>query len=110
MTSLTKIKSIIETHLGNLDHLSAYLFGSYAYWYAKAQLTLVDKQHSLNEHSLVYIYSELLRLDIDDDSFRTLELLQFYRSKIRSDDYLDIDFESFRHHFGVIVRCLEHNK
>jgi len=72
------------------------------YWNAKAELTLIDKQHSLNEYTLVFIYTELLQKDFCKEILNTLELLQIYRDKIRDDDYFDIEFELFVKHFEIV--------
>ena len=72
------------------------------YWNAKAELTLLDKQHSLNEFSLHFIYTELLQKECDKEVLHTLEILQIYKDKIRNDDYFDIEFESFTEHFKVV--------
>jgi predicted nucleotidyltransferase len=77
-----------------------------AYWYAKAELTLVNKQHSLNEYSLNYIYTELLALPLDEKASHTLEIVQSYRDKIRNDDYFDNVFEAFVVHFEVIKKLI----
>jgi len=77
-----------------------------AYWYAKAELTLANKQHSLNEYSLNYIYKELLALELDEKTSYTLEILQRYREKIRNDDYCDVIFESFVVHLTIIKKLL----
>lgn len=80
-----------------------------AYWYAKAQLTLLDKQHSLNEFTLHYIYTELLQWKIDQSLLYTLEILQIYRDIFQDDDYFDIEYESFENHFKNIKKLIKHN-
>lgn len=80
-----------------------------AYWNAKAQLTLIDKQHSLNEFTLVYIYAELLKWQLDKKTLHTLEILQIYMDKIKNDDYFDIEFESFAEHFVVVKNLITIN-
>ena len=60
------------------------------YWNGKAELTLVDKQHSLNEFTLIYIYTELLKKDCDHEILHTLNMLQYYRDQIKSGEYFDI--------------------
>lgn len=72
------------------------------YWNAKAELTLIDKQHSLNEYTLVFIYTNLLQIQLDNEMLHTLELLQEYRDKIKNDDYFDIEFESFVKYFEIV--------
>lgn len=72
------------------------------YWNAKAELTLIDKQHSLNEFSLHFIYTELLKKECAKEVLHTLEILQIYKDKIRSDDYFDIEFESFVKYFEIV--------
>ena len=66
------------------------------YWNGKAELTLVDKQHSLNEFTLIYIYTELLKKDFDHEILHTLKMLQ-YRDQIKSGEYFEIEFESFKY-------------
>ncbi|MEA3456554.1 MAG: nucleotidyltransferase domain-containing protein, partial [Campylobacterota bacterium] len=50
------------------------------YWYAKAELTLVNKQYSLNEYTLHYIYQNLLNTDLDKKEIDLLYLADRYRS------------------------------
>ena len=71
------------------------------YWNGKAELTLVGKQHSLNEFTLIYIYTELLKKDFDHEILHTLSMLQYYRDQIKSGEYFDIEFESFKTHFTI---------
>ena len=71
------------------------------YWNGKAELTLVGKQHSLNEFTLIYIYTELLKKDFDHEILHTLSMLQYYRDQIKSGEYFDIEFESFNTHFTI---------
>jgi len=49
------------------------------YWYAKAELTLIDKQYSLNEYTLQYIYQKLLKTDLDQNKIAFLNLADKYR-------------------------------
>ena len=72
------------------------------YWNGKAELTLVDKQHSLNEFTLIYIYTELLKKDFDQEILYTLKMLQYYRDQIKSGEYFDIEFEPFKKHFEIV--------
>lgn len=72
------------------------------YWNGKAELTLVGKQHSLNEFTLIYIYTELLKKDFDYEILHTLSMLQYYRDQIKSGEYFDIEFESFNTHFTIV--------
>ena len=72
------------------------------YWNGKAELTLVDKQDSLNEFTLIYIYTELLKNDFDYETLHTLNMLQYYRDQIKSGEYFDIEFESFNTHFTIV--------
>lgn len=60
------------------------------YWNGKSELTLIDKQHSLNEFTLNYIYKVLLKKDFDDQILHTLNMLQYYRDQIKSGEYFDI--------------------
>lgn len=77
-----------------------------AYWYAKAQLTLLDKQHLLNEFTLNCIYTVLLKCKIDDSLLYTLEILQIYRDRFQDNDYFDIQYESFENHFTNIKKLI----
>ena len=72
------------------------------YWNGKAELTLIDKQHSLNEFTLKYIYTVLLKKDFKKEVLHTLEILQNYKEKIRSGEYFDIEFESFTEHYAIV--------
>ena len=49
------------------------------YWYAKSELTLTDKQYSLNEYSLQYIYQKLLKTNLDQNKIAFLNLADKYR-------------------------------
>ena len=68
----------------------------------KDELTLIDKQHSLNEFTLKYIYTVLLKKDFKEEVLHTLEILQNYKEKIRSGEYFDIEFESFTEHYAIV--------
>ncbi len=72
------------------------------YWNGKAELTLINKQHSLNEFTLKYIYTVLLKKDFKKEVLHTLEILQNYKEKIRSGEYFDIEFESFAEHYAIV--------
>jgi predicted nucleotidyltransferase len=72
------------------------------YWNGKAELTLINKQHSLNEFTLKYIYTVLLKKDFKKEVLHTLEILQNYKEKIRSGEYFDIEFESFTEHYAIV--------
>ena len=72
------------------------------YWNGKGELTLIDKQHSLNEFTLKYIYTVLLKKDFKKEVLHTLEILQNYKEKIRSGEHFDIEFESFAVHYAIV--------
>lgn len=72
------------------------------YWNGKAELTLINKQHSLNEFTLKYIYTVLLKKDFKKEVLHTIEILQDYKEKIRSGEYFDIEFESFAEHYAIV--------
>jgi len=80
------------------------------YWNAKAELTLIDRQHSLNEYTLEFIYTSLLQKDCTTEVLYTLNLLQEYRDKIRNDDYFDIEFESIEKHFNIVINKIIRQK
>ncbi len=67
-----------------------------AYWFAKAQLTPVHKQNSLNRFSLEYIYEKLMEKQLDKHQRKALTILQKQRDDFQSGRYFsktDISFE-----------------
>ncbi|MEA3512990.1 MAG: hypothetical protein U9R37_05260 [Campylobacterota bacterium] len=94
------IKNYSDINESSLSWEFLYLI---VYWNAKAQLTLIDKQHSLNEYTLDFIYTTLLQKACTTEVLYTLNLLQKYRDKIRNDDYFDIEFESIERHFNLVL-------
>ena len=78
-----------------------YLFLS-IYWYAKAQLTLVNKQNSLNNFTLVYIYTELLHFSLNQEEYKCLELVQRHRNNYRKGEELESENISFYDNFMLI--------
>ncbi len=79
------------------------------YWYAKAQLTLIDRQHSLNKYTLSYIYTELLQISLSKKQMRTLQLLQKYRDIYQSGAYLDSECEVLSEHFETATTLIPSN-
>lgn len=80
------------------------------YWNAKAELTLIDKQHSLNEYTLDFIYTHLLEKKYSKEVLYTLNLLQECRDKIRNDDYFDIEFESIEKNFNIVINKIKNRQ
>ena len=73
-----------------------------AYWYAKAELTLVRKQNSLNRFSLVYIYEVLLENKLDSRQREVFEIVQKQRDDFRNgEDFVKTNI-SFEECFEVV--------
>ncbi len=100
----TFVKSELDT--GDSLLLWQYLFLA-AYWYAKAELTLVDKQHSLNDFTLVYIYKELMKFSLSLEEENTLEYIQTKRDQYKSFEYIDADNTSFSEKYIVVKNLIK---
>ena len=77
------------------------------YWYAKAELTLLDKQNSLNEFTLIYIFTELLQFSLNKEEYACLDLLQRYRDSYRSGEYMENEDVSFLENFLLMKKMLK---
>jgi len=92
---LSKIETLEHILKINMDVESNSLAWQYlfliAYWYTKAQLTLVDKQNSLNNFSLLYIYENLLEIRLNFQQKKILNILQKKRENYRNYE----DYETF---------------
>jgi predicted nucleotidyltransferase len=73
-----------------------------AYWYAKAELTLVNKQNSLNNFSLLYIYEDLLGIHLNFEQKQVLDTLQKQRENYRNGEYFEIPNISVEECFIVL--------
>jgi len=101
---LSKIEILEQVLKSSIDVGSSSLAWQYlfliAYWYAKAQLTLVDKQNSLNNFSLLYIYEDLLEMVPSSQQKKVLNIVQKKRENYRNCEYFEaIDIS--------IVECFE---
>jgi len=54
------------------------------YWYAKAELTLINRQNSLNDFRLTYIYSELLKITLNEQEYECLHFIQANRESYKN--------------------------
>jgi len=61
------------------------------YWYAKAELTLVNKQCSLNEYTLNYIYQVLLNKNLNSTHIDFLAMVDSYRENFYNEEYVEQD-------------------
>ncbi len=79
------------------------------YWYAKAQLTLLDKQNSLNNFTLEYIYVKLLQINLNHDELNYLQIIQNHRDVYIN--YSDIELEdcSFIESFKFVQHVINSN-
>jgi len=89
-----------------LDIYWQYLF-LIVYWYAKAQLCLIYKHHSLNNYTLVYIYSSLMHTNLSIQEIETLTILQKYRDLFKSDEPLVYEKSSFVKHFNIVKKVIQ---
>ncbi len=76
------------------------------YWYAKAQLTLKNKQHSLNEYTLIYIYENMLNKNISKEDKFFLNTTDTYRKKFYNDQVED-NIQDPKEFFPIIVKLTE---
>ncbi len=88
-----------EINIENSSLIWQYLF-LIAYWHAKAELTLVDKQNSLNNFSLLYIYEDLLEMRLDFQQKNVLSVVQKQRENYFNCEYFEVTEIS-------VVECFE---
>ena len=91
------IKSEIDIESSSLGWQYLFLI---AYWHAKAELTLVDRQNSLNDFSLLYIYEDLLEMRLDIQQRKVLSVVQKQRENYRNCEYFEVSELS-------VVECFE---
>jgi len=96
------IKSEIDVESSSLSWQYLFLI---AYWYAKAELTLVNKQNSLNNLSLLYIYEDLLEIHLNCQQKQVLGTLQKQRENYRNSEYFEAPDISVEECF-VVLRVL----
>ena len=107
---LKKIKlleQLVENDL-NIDVATIewqYLFLA-TYWYAKAQLTLVDKQHSLNNFTLLHIYTELMNVHLTSKQKETLDYIQKQRDYYENFENIQGQSVSFVQSFVLIKEMI----
>ena len=73
------------------------------YWYAKSKLTLINKQHSLNEYTLIYIYESMLNKNISEADKEFLNITDMYR-KIFYNEELTNDIKDPKEFFSTMVK------
>lgn len=98
------IKSDIDLESSSFAWQSLFLI---AYWYVKAELTLVDKQYSLNNFSLLYIYEDLLEINLDSQQKEVLNVVQKQREDYRACEYFQAPNISPAFCFDVIKAIVE---
>ena len=76
------------------------------YWYAKAKLTLENKQHSLNEYTLVHIYENMLNKNISKEDEAFLNITDIYREMFYSDEIED-EVKDPKYYLQTIVNLIE---
>ena len=107
---LKKIKlleQLVENDL-NMDVATVkwqYLF-LLTYWYAKAQLTLVDKQYSLNNFTLLYIYTELMNVHLTSKQKEILDHMQKQRDHYKNFENIQSQSISFVQSFVLIKEVI----
>jgi len=79
------------------------------YWYAKAQLTLSDKQNSLNNFTLEYIYVKLLQINLNHDELNYLQIIQNHRDVYINYSDIELEYCSFTDNFKFIQRIISSN-
>ena len=93
------IKSEIEIESSSLAWQYLFLI---AYWYAKAKLTLVDKQNSLNNFSLLYIYENLLEMKLSLRQKEVLVAVQKQRDSYHNCEYFEVSNISIVECFDIV--------
>ena len=96
------IKSEVDIDSSSLSWQYLFLI---AYWYAKAELTLVNKQNSLNDFSLLYIYEDLLGIHLNFQQKKVLDTLQKQRENYHNGKYFEAPDFSVEECF-MILRIL----
>lgn len=76
------------------------------YWYAKAQLTLADKQYSLNNFTLLYIYTELMNVCLTSKQKETLDYIQKQRDHYENFEDMQSQSVSFVQSFVLIKEMI----
>lgn len=113
LEKIQSINNLIDTDLEIDNHsiVWQYLF-LITYWYAKAQLTLIDKQNSLNNFTLVYIYTELMQFTLTLKQKETLEYIQNQRDSYKDFTELESKNISFLQSFTLVKSMIkvENNK
>lgn len=77
------------------------------YWYAKAELTLLNKQNSLNEYTLNYIYQVLLNKDLESKCIDFLTLVDSYREKFHNEEYVEEDISNPKESLQYLLKLIE---
>ncbi len=99
-----KVQSLEQMIKSEIDIESSSLVWQYlfliAYWHAKAELTLVERQNSLNNFSLLYIYENLLEMRLDFQQRKVLNIVQKQRENYRNYEYFEVPEIS-------VVECFE---
>ncbi len=111
---LKKIKlldQLVENDL-NIDDVVVTIEWQYlfliTYWYAKAQLTLIDRQYSLNNFTLLYIYTdtELMNVRLTSKQKETLDHIQKQRDHYENFEDMQNQSVSFAQSFVVIKEMM----
>jgi len=106
LRKLNQLKTLFEHNnleYGLLKWQYIYLI---VYWYAKAELTLMDKQHSLNEYSLYYIYHNLLNIKLDTKQIYFLNLSNTYRDFYSKGTYIE-DIENSQGYVDIMLKLID---
>ena len=95
-----------EKSLANDSSLTwQYLFLA-LYWYAKAELTLINRQNSLNDFTLIHIYSKLLKFTLNEREYECLHFIQVSRDSYKNGEYMECANISFLESFTLIKKML----
>lgn len=76
------------------------------YWYAKSELTLTDRQHSLNEYTLHYIYKKLLSVDLDKKQIDLLDRVDRHRNSFYDEKCSMDDTDNPKEYFDLMMELI----
>lgn len=106
LRKLETIKVILNDN-NSYDILTWQYIYQVLYWYAKAELTLQNKQHSLNEYTLNYIYQVLLNKKLNSKYIDFLEMVDKYRENFYDEEYIEQNTVNPKEFFQYVLDLIE---
>ncbi len=111
LTKLERITNFLEIGIIiDEDSITWQYLYLVAYWFAKAQLTLVNKQNSLNNFTLLYIYNKRMQVTLTDEQTDVLLYLQLQRNSYTNVQPIEATTVSFTHSFNIIQQMIKELK